>query len=192
MLKYLKLGTLLLSSALSLNLTAAEMTYQIDPTHTSIVASWSHFGFSNPTASLSGASGKIVFDQQAPEKSSITVTLPVTSIDTYVEKLTSEFLDKDYFDTSRFPDAKFVSTKVSKTGESTFDVVGELTIKGVTKAVVFHATLNKTGLHPMTQKAAIGFDAHAEIQRSDFGLAQYVPNVGDAVKITITTEAQVE
>jgi polyisoprenoid-binding protein YceI len=95
-----------------------------------------------------------------------------------------------YFDVSTFPTATFESTKVTSTGENTYDVAGRLTIKGTTKLVVFKATLNGKGPHPMTQKAAIGFDASTTIKRSDFGIDKYVPNVSDEVTLTITTEAQ--
>lgn len=185
-----RIAAIAFSSLFTANLMAAEQTYQIDPEHTSIIAAWSHFGFSNPTASLSGAKGTITYDPQAPEKASVEVSIPIETIDTYVSKLNSEFIGSEYFDQENFPQATFKSTKVLKTGEEKFDVYGQLTIKGVTRTAIFHTSLNKMDTHPMTKKAAIGFDAHTEIKRSEFGLDKYVPNVGDEVTLTITTEAQ--
>ncbi|CDL14967.1 putative exported protein [Klebsiella pneumoniae IS46] len=60
--------------------------------------SWNHFGFSNPTAYISDVSGKLAFDKENPEKSSVNVTLPVKTIDAHVKALTDEFLGKEYFD----------------------------------------------------------------------------------------------
>jgi len=186
-----KLKSLLLVSTAMLSVnTMANTTYTIDPTHTSVIATWNHFGFSNPTAAFSDVSGSITYDADKPSASTISVSIPVKTVDTFVPKLTDEFMAEAYFDVSTYPTATFESTKVTSTGENTYDVAGRLTIKGTTKLVVFKATLNGKGPHPMTQKAAIGFDASTTIKRSDFGIDQYVPNVSDEVTLTITTEAQ--
>ena len=192
MMQYKKatIGLAMLSGLTALSATAEPMQYNIDADHTSVVASWEHFGFSHPTATFDDASGVITFDDENPQASSISVTLPVATVDSYVEKLTEEFLGKDYFNTDAYPDATFKSTKVVATGDNSFEVHGDLTIKGTTKQVMFEATLNKQGEHPMTKKQAIGFDAHTTIMRSDFGVDKYVPNVSDEVMLRITTEAQ--
>lgn len=168
---------------------AAATEYSLDPQHTSVVIAWNHFGFSNPTAYISDVSGKISFDKENPEKSSVNVTLPVKTIDTHVKALTDEFLGKDYFDVKTFPEATFQSTRVVSKGGNKYDVEANLTIKGMTKPVLLHATLNKQDMHPMVKKQAIGFDATGVIKRSDFKLDKYVPAVSDNVTITLSTEA---
>lgn len=186
-----KLKSLLLVSTAMLSVnTMANTTYTIDPTHTSVIATWNHFGFSNPTAAFSDVSGSITYDADKPSASTISVSIPVKTVDTFVPKLTDEFMAEAYFDVSTFPTATFESTKVTSTGGNSYDVEGNLTIKGTTQPVIFKATLNGKGPHPMTQKAAIGFDASTTIKRSDFGIDKYVPNVSDEVTLTITTEAQ--
>ncbi|MDK2779264.1 MAG: YceI family protein [Pseudomonadota bacterium] len=180
------LATMISSGALA-------QDYSIDPTHTSVIATWNHFGFSNPTASFSEVSGAISFDDKAPAKAAVNVTIPVKSVDTKVPALTEEFLNQaDYFDVANYPTATFKSTKVTPKGGNKFDVAGDLTIKGVTKPVVFSATLNKQGEHPMTKKPAIGFDASTVIKRTEFNMGKYAPYVSDEVTLTITTEAQGE
>ncbi len=72
-----------------------------------------------------------------------------------------------------------------------FKITGDLTVKGVTKPVVLDAVLNKQGPHPMTQAATVGFNATTSFNRSAFGIASYVPNVGDKITVNITTEASV-
>lgn len=168
---------------------AAATEYSLDPQHTSVVIAWNHFGFSNPTAYISDVSGKLSFDKDNPEKSSVHVTLPVKTIDTHVKALTDEFLGKEYFDVKTYPEATFQSTRVESKGGNKYDVEGNLTIKGITKPVVLHATLNKQDMHPMVKKEAIGFDATGVIKRSDFKLDKYVPAVSDNVTITLSTEA---
>jgi polyisoprenoid-binding protein YceI len=191
MLPHLKSLLLFASTILSVN-SLAQTTYTIDPTHTSVIATWNHFGFSNPTAAFSDVSGSISYDEQNPSASSINVSIPVKTVDTFVPKLTDEFMAQAYFDVSKFPTATFESKQINPTGGNTYDVTGDLTIKGTTKSVVFKATLNGKGPHPMTKKPAIGFDAQTTIMRSDFGIDQYVPNVSDEVTLTITTEAQAD
>lgn len=184
-----KAGLMVAASLLSGAALAAD--YTIDPTHTSVVVSWNHFGFSNPTATFSDATGSISFDEKAPQKSSINVTIPVKTVDTKVAKLNEEFINEaDYFDVAKYPTATFTSTKVTAKGNNQFDVAGDLTIKGVTKSVVFNATLNGMGEHPMSKKPAIGFDASTVIKRTEFNLGKYAPYVSDEVTLTITTEAQ--
>jgi len=184
-----KLGFALATALTSATVLAQD--YSIDPTHTSVVVSWNHFGFSNPTATFADASGTISFDEKAPAKAAINVSIPVKTVDTNVAKLNEEFINEaDYFDVAKYPTATFKSTKVTAKGDGHFDVAGDLTIKGVTKPVVFSAKLNAMGEHPMSKKPAIGFDASTVIKRTEFNLGKYAPYVSDEVTLTITTEAQ--
>ncbi|RDI97000.1 polyisoprenoid-binding protein [Dyella solisilvae] len=170
---------------------AAPVTYTMDPGHTYVLFSWNHFGYSNPTASLSLGEGTIVFDDKDPSKSSVNVTLPLANLDTHVSKLDEHLKKADFFDAEKYPDITFKSTKVEAAGGNKFKVTGDLTVHGVTKPVVLDATLNKSGLHPMMKVPAVGFDATAMIKRSDFGVGAYVPNVSDEIQVHITTEASV-
>lgn len=181
---------LLISTALYSQVSAAAVeNYAMDSGHTSVVISWTHFGFSHPTADLSNITGNINFDSSNVSKSSVEVSLPLDTIDTHVDALTTEFKGADYFDVSKFPTATFKSTKVVSKGKNEMDVYGNLTIKDITKPVILHAVLNKQGMHPMVKKEAVGFDATTTFKRSDFKLDKYVPAVSDDVKLTITTEA---
>ncbi|MEZ3500324.1 YceI family protein [Pantoea sp. KPR_PJ] len=168
---------------------AAAQQYELDPAHTSVIMTWTHFGFSHPTADIADTKGTLVFDSENPAASRVDVTLPITHIDSHVAALTKEFKGPEYFDTAKYPTATFHSTKVVAKGDNKFDVEGNLTLKGITKPVTLHATLNKQGEHPMVKKQAIGFDATGTIKRSDFKLDKYVPAVGDDVTLTISTEA---
>ncbi|AMG58602.1 YceI family protein [Pantoea vagans] len=181
---------LLAAATLYAPLSQAEvMHYQLNPEHTSVIVAWNHFGFSNPTADIPDATGTLVIDKDHPEASRVDVTLPVSKIDSHVAALTKEFKGAEYFDTAKYPTATFHSTKVVAKGDNKFDVEGNLTLKGITKPVMLHATLNKQGEHPMVKKQAIGFDATGTIKRSDFKLDKYVPAVSDDVTLTLSTEA---
>lgn len=184
----------LLSAALALASTvaiAAPVTYKIDPNHTDVVARWSHFGFSHPIANFLQADGTLVYDAAKPTASRVEVTLPLAGLDAQVPDLTEHLRSADFFDAAQFPNATFKSTSVKAAGKGKLIVIGDLTIKGVTKPVTLNVTFNKAGVHPLGKREAIGFDATATVKRSEFGLGAYVPNVSDEVTLTITTEAMV-
>ena len=83
---------------------------------------------------------------------------------------------------------RFVSTTVERTGETTAKVTGELTLHGVTRPVTLDATLVKEGKHPITGAQRLGFSAKGVVKRSEFGIMEFLPVVGDEVAITIDCE----
>lgn len=171
---------------------AEGVAYRIDPGHTVVLATWNHFGYSNPSANFGGANGTLVYDADAPEKSSVEVVLPMSGLDAFVPKLTEHLRSPDFFDAEQFPQATFRSTSVKALGEGRLEVTGTLDLHGVQKPVVLDVKLNKAAAHPMSKADAIGFDASATIKRSEFGIAKYVPMVSDEIALRITTEAGAE
>jgi len=171
--------------------TAAPVRYDLDPNHTRIDFSWTHFGFSHPMGRFDRFDGDFRFDPADPTKSSVTVTFPIDSIDTGVAKLDAHLKTDEFFDVAKYPTATFKSTRVERSGEHGLKVAGDLTLHGVTKPVVLDVTVNKVGRHPMAGRDAAGFDASATIKRSDFGISNYVPNVSDEIRLSISTEAMV-
>jgi polyisoprenoid-binding protein YceI len=163
-------------------------TYQLDPSHTDVLVQWTHFGFSQPSAQFGISEGTLTWNADDVSKSSVQVTIPVTAIDTFVDKLDEHLKSGDFFDAAKFPTATFKSTSVAAAGPNKFTVTGDLTIKDVTKPVTLDVTLNGAGEHPMLKKQAIGFSATATIKRTDFGVGAYAPNVSDDVQLRITTE----
>ena len=168
---------------------AAPQTFNIDPTHTQVSFTYSHFGFSNPTGRLEDIKGAVVVDQADWAKSSVSVTMPLSGLHTGVPKLDEHMKTPDFFDAAKFPDVTFKSTKVTKTGAETLDIAGDLTVHGVTKPVILHAHVNKIGENKMIGSQTAGFDAEATLKRSEFDMGKYVPMVSDEVKIHITLSA---
>jgi polyisoprenoid-binding protein YceI len=184
---------LILAAALFLagNAVAAPVSYKIDPNHTDVIASWSHFGFSNPIAHFGQVDGVIVHDADNVGQSSVKVTIPLSGMDAHVEDFNEHLRSADFFDAGKYPTITFNSTKVEAAGDNKLRVLGDLTVHGVTRPAVLDVTINKLADHPMAKRAAAGFSATTTLKRSDFGLDKYVPNVSDEVKISITTEAMV-
>ena len=193
MFKRLLLASLITTAmaAASFSAAAAGVTYKLDPDHTNVIARWSHFGFSHPSANFGQASGTLVYDEAAPGKSSVEVTLPLSGLDTFVPALDAHLKTAEFFDAAKFPAATFKSSKVHEVAKGKFKVDGMLTIKGVTKPVTLDVTLNNVGVHPMSKQQSIGFDATATIKRSEFGMGLYVPAVSDDISLRITTEGSV-
>lgn len=170
---------------------AAPVTYTLDPTHTNVLAQWSHFGFSHPFANFGDVEGTLVYDAANVGASSVQVTLPLSGLEAFSAKFNEHLRAPDFFDAAKYPTATFKSTKVEAAGQGKLKVTGNLTVKDVTKPVVLDVTLNKAGDHPMLKTPAIGFDATATISRTEFGVGAYAPNVGDEITLRITTEASV-
>ena len=167
---------------------AASGTYTLDPAHTNVLASWSHFGLSKPTANFGAVEGTLVYDAADVSKSSVEVTLPLSGLNSFSDKFDEHLRSGDFFDAGKFPLASFNSTSVQSAGVNKLTVTGDLTVKDITKPVTLDVTLNGGGEHPMMKKQAIGFNATGTLKRSDFGVGAYAPNVSDEVQLQITTE----
>lgn len=170
---------------------AAPVTYKLDPNHTLVLASWSHFGFSHPSVNFGQVDGTLTYDDKNIGASSVQVTLPLAGLTAFLPDFDEHLRSADFFEADKYPNATFKSTKVEAAGAGKLKVTGNLTIKDQTKPVVLNVTLNKAADHPMAKRAAIGFDAVSTIKRSDFGVGKFVPNVSDEVELRITTEAMV-
>lgn len=163
--------------------------YTFDKSHTYIAFYINHLGFSEMMGRFSDYDGYFDFDESNPAASSINMSLSVAGIRTSSELLDSKLRGADFFNSSQNPDIRFISTNVDITGENTADVTGDLTLRGVTKPVVMHVRLNKTGYNPITNLYMAGFAASALIKRSDFGMTTLLPEVGDDVRLDLSAEA---
>ncbi|MEL6364338.1 MAG: YceI family protein [Pseudomonadota bacterium] len=161
--------------------------YAIDPYHGYIAFSYEHQGYSNPILRFTKFDSEITLDPENIAGSSVTTTMKVEDIDSGVDVFDGHLKSGDWFDAEKFPTISFESTGIDITGENTADIAGDLTVKGVTKPVVLAATFNKLG-ETRDGTPKLGFSATTKIMRSEFGLGNYVPYVGDEVTITIETE----
>jgi polyisoprenoid-binding protein YceI len=160
-------------------------TYKVEPGHTQVMFSVSHFGFTNYSGIFSDASGTLQLDPADPAASKLTVSIPVNSVMTTSTKLDQELKSAQWFDAAKFPTATFTSTKVTPTGERTATIEGDLTLHGVTKPVTLQAHLGGAGVNPLDKAHTVGFAATGVIQRGDFGVKEYLPVVGNDVHLTI-------
>jgi polyisoprenoid-binding protein YceI len=185
--KPLALGALA-AALLTTPVLAAPVTYTIDKSHMDVAYSLNHLGLSTSRGRFGDVDATLVLDPDAPAASKVSATIQVKSLDSGDAKRDEHVTGPDFFDAAKFPTITFVSTQVTPTGARTAKVAGNLTIHGVTKPVVLDATLNGMGPHPMNKKPAAGIHATVTIKRSEYGVAAYVPMVGDDVTITIDAE----
>ncbi|MDA7963397.1 YceI family protein [Ruegeria sp.] len=183
----------LLAAALAVSATAAHASaekYLLDPSHSQVLFSYNHLGFSTTYGMFSGFEGEIMFDQEDPAASSVSVSMPVIEMITGWKPREDHFMTEDFFGAAEGDLVTFTSTGIEVTGENTANITGDLTMNGVTKSVVLDARLNQIGDHPMAGKPWAGFDATTTLVRSDFDLGQFAPFVSDEVEIRISVEAQ--
>lgn len=168
---------------------AAPEKYVLDPGHSQVLFSYDHLGYSTTWGMFGGFEGEIMFDQEEPAASSVSVSIPVRSMLTGWEKRFQHFMSPDFFNGQEGDLVTFASTGIEVTGENTALITGDLTINDITQSVVLDAVLNQAGVHPQANKPWAGFDASTTILRSDFGLGLFAPFVGDEVTINISIEA---
>lgn len=160
--------------------------YKVDPFHTQVLFTVNHLGFTEYTGQFTNATGSLTLDTKTPANSKVEVTFPIDKVRTTVGELDTKLAGTDFFDAAKFPSATFVSTRVTRTSASTATITGNLTIRGVTKAVILRARFVGAGkVFWGDKKDAIGFAATTSIKRSDFGLSQAIPLVSDRIDLTI-------
>lgn len=168
---------------------SAPEKYILDASHSQIVFSYNHLGFSTTWGMFSGFEGDIMFDADAPDASSVAVSMPLKSMITGWEKRSEHLMAPDFFNASDDSMVSFISTAIEVTGDATAKITGDLTIGGVTKSVVLDAVLNQNSEHPMAGKPWLGFNATTKLLRSEFAVGKFAPFVGDEVDVMISIEA---
>ena len=160
-------------------------TYTVDPNHSQVMFTYAHFGLTHNMGLLSGATGSLTIDPKSPAATKLSVDVPINTMHSTIAALDTEFQAPMFFDAAKFPTAHFESTGVSVSGNNA-DIMGNLTIHGVTKPATIHASFTGSAVNPMSKKTTLGFQGTATIKRSDFGLGLAVPMVADQVDLVIT------
>lgn len=164
--------------------------YDLDTGHGKITWSVDHMGFSTYYGQFVNVQAQLTLDPANPANSSLTATIPLTEVDSNSDGLDRHLQTADFFDTANHPTATFVSRSITIDADDANEatVVGDLTLRGVTRPVTMEVEFNQAG-PSMGNTYKAGFDGEATIKRSEFGITYGIPmGLGDDVKLHIEGE----
>jgi polyisoprenoid-binding protein YceI len=164
-------------------------TYALDAAHGKITWSVDHLGFSTYYGQFVNVQAELKLDPANPSASTLTATIPLTDVDSNSDGLDAHLQTADFFDTANHPTATFVSRSITIDADdpTEADVLGDLTIRGVTRPVTMEVEFNQAG-PSMGNTYKVGFDGEATIKRSEFGVNYALPAVSDEVKLHLEGE----
>lgn len=175
----------------------ATRNWKIDTSHSHIGFSIRHLVIAKVRGEFTGWSGTIELDDEDVTRSSVQVEVDLASIDTKEAKRDDHLRSPDFFDVATFPKMTFVSKQVLAEGGQVTQLIGDLTIRGITKQVTLDVDDEGRAADPWGgQRAA--FSAKTRINRKDFGLTWNVAleaggvMVGENVDIQLDVEAVAE
>jgi len=176
------------SLAMAAAATAQAGTWQIDPNHSSAQFSVRHLGVSTVRGAFTKVSGSAQYDPADPAKTSLTATIQATSVDTRVEMRDNDLRSQNFLDVQKYPTITFQSKQVKLAGTGKLQIVGDLTIHGVTKEVTLDVDGPAAPIKDPWGNQRIGASASTKINRKDFSVNGAPGVVGDDINITIDAE----
>lgn len=170
---------------------AEPRTYVIDPSHFSIVFNAMHIGYAPTWGLFLKGEGSFTYDENTRELSDLSVAIETASVFSNDERRDGHLRSDDFLSADAHPRITFRMTDARAETEATGTVIGDLTLRGVTRPVTLNVTLNKIGPYPFGDTHVVGISARTVLRRSDFGMIYAVENglVGDEVDIRIDLEA---
>jgi polyisoprenoid-binding protein YceI len=169
------------------------MSWQIDPAHSQITFSVRHMMISNVRGRFEKFDGVVEFDEQHPTRSNVEIRIEAASINTREEKRDAHLRSPDFLNAAEYPYITFKSRRVEKIADRHGLIVGDLTIRGVTREVVLDTEYSGQAKSPWGAVSA-GFTATTRLNRKDWGLNWNMALetggwlVGDEVNISIELE----
>ncbi len=145
-------------------------TYTIDPAHSGVQFSVRHLMISTVRGTFSGVKGTVIHDPEDPSAAALDAEIDVNTVSTGDEKRDAHLKAPDFFDIAEFPVITYKSTQVTKGPGSSYTVVGDLTLHGVTKPVTLDVEEVSEEAKDPWGNTRIGATAKGKLKRSDFGL----------------------
>jgi polyisoprenoid-binding protein YceI len=165
-------------------------TYALSPRHSDLLFDVSHFDYSHYHARFDEVDAELTFDPAEPANSSVTATIAAASVSTGDGEIDRLLKGPGFFDAARYPDITFRSTRITVTGPTTGQIEGDLTIHDSTHRVTLDVTFNGGAPNPLEPFHVLGFSARGQFSRSEFGLADWFPAIGDEVDVLVEAEFQ--
>ena len=152
---------------ISLNL-FGQTAWKIDPEHTDLQFKAKYLAISNVTGEFHEYSGTVLADDPNFVNADISVTVKAKSLDTDIKRRDEHLRSEDFFYVEKYPDIKFKSTSFEKTGADTYELTGEMTMRGVTKTETFDVVYN--GKVEMDGKLHAGFEVKGTVNRFEYDI----------------------
>jgi len=173
-------------------LTELTGTYTLDPAHTRIGFVARHAMVTKVRGAFNEFTGAAVLDGANPENSTVQVTIQAASIDTRNAQRDGHLRGNDFLAMEEYPQITFTSTGVRQSGETTFEVTGDLTIKGVTNEVTIPFEFEGAATDPFGNER-VGFEGSVAINRKDYGVTWNAALEGGGVLVSdkVTLEFEV-
>ena len=162
--------------------------YNIDRNHTFPHFAIDHMGIATMWGRFDQTRGRIIMDREN-NNGYVEVVISAVSINTGLEKRDQHLRSPDFLNVMEYPDIKYESRNVVFDGPYKATVEGDLTLLGITKPVALQVNRIRCGKNPITKEDVCGFEATADIKRSDFGNTFAYPTVGDNIELWFQVEA---
>jgi polyisoprenoid-binding protein YceI len=172
----------------------ATSTWNLDPVHSVAEFKVKHMMISNVKGQFANVSGVLTLDESDPTNSGIEASIEAASVNTRDAQRDTHLKSEDFFHAERFPKLSFKSTRITRTGNRELAVAGDLTIRGVTRNVVFTVEGPTPPAKDPWGNTRLGLSATTKINRKDFGLTWNAALeagsilVGDDVTITLDVQ----
>src|SRR5215813_1150312 len=163
-------------------------TWQLDPNHSSAQFSVRHLGVSTVRGAFMKVTGSATYDPADPSKNTVDVSIDANSVDTRVQMRDNDLRSPNFLDVQKYPTISFKSKQAKSAGPGKMQIVGDLTIHGVTKEVTLDVDGPSAPIKDLWGNQRIGASASTKVNRKDFGVNGAPGVVGDDITITIDTE----
>ena len=167
---------------------AEAVGYSLDPGHTFVHWEVQHMGTSTTRGRFDRASGNVQFDAKT-QRIDIGITIDTASVSTGLPAFDTVMRGAPLLAASAHPQAFFTASRARWEGEVPREIFGEITLRGVSKALALRAMRWKCGLNLLFQREVCGGDFEATLKRSDFGMTLALPLVADDIRLLLQVEA---
>lgn len=159
--------------------------YLVDPSHTRVLFSVSHFGFSTFFGEFASPTGALRIDPANLAASQLWISVPVAHVATGNRVLDEELRSADWLDSEQFPMITLEGRHYRAMPDGAVEVSADLSLHGVTRPVVLEVRFVGAGANPKNQAYTIGFDVRGKIKRSEFGV-DTLPLIGNELGLIIS------
>jgi len=168
----------------------ADTTWTVDPAHSKLGFSITHMMVSDVEGTFKSFTATVTASKDDFSDAVVNLSADVASVSTDNDARDKHIKTPDFFDAEKYPKMTFKSTSFKKTGDKTYKVTGDLTLKGITKSVTLDATYRGTYTNQMNKKTVAGFKVTGTVKRKDFNIGANFPSAALSDEVTLNANAE--